>query len=143
MKCIKVRIDQLGRIRDSEILVSPLMVFSGESGLGKSYLALLCHYFFELLINTSRLNHFFVDNNIDFNILSKDFKDVGTALEIKKQDLEAWMAKDAILYLRYMLGYDGISGQIEITLPESVPDTMAFTYKNELTGRVSSSMFQY
>ena len=136
MKCIKVRIDQLGRIRDSEILVSPLMVFSGESGLGKSYLALLCHYFFELLINTSRLNHFFVDNNIDFNVLSKDFKDVGTALEIKKQDLEAWMAKDAILYLRYMLGYDGISGQIEITLPESVPDTMAFTYKKELTGLV-------
>lgn len=136
MKCIKVRIDQLGRIRDSEILVSPLMVFSGESGLGKSYLALLCHYFFELLINTSRLNHFFVDNNIDFNILSKDFKDVGTAMEIKKQDLETWMAKDAILYLRYMLGYDGISGQIEITLPESVPDTMAFTYKNELTGLV-------
>ena len=136
MKCIKVRIDQLGRIRDSEILVFPLMVFSGESGLGKSYLALLCHYFFELLINTSRLNHFFVDNNIDFNILSKDFKDVGTALEIKKQDLETWMAKDAILYLRYMLGYDGISGQIEITLPESVPDTMAFTYKNELTGLV-------
>ncbi len=136
MKCIKVRIDQLGRIRNSEILVSPLMVFSGESGLGKSYLALLCHYFFELLINTSRLNHFFVDNNIDFNILAKDFKDVGTALEIKKQDLEAWMAKDAILYLRYMLGYDGISGQIEITLPESVPDTMAFTYKNELTGLV-------
>ena len=136
MKCIKVRIDQLGRIRDSEILVSPLMVFSGESGLGKSYLALLCHYFFELLINTSRLNHFFVDNNIDFNVLSKDFKDAGTALEIKKQDLEAWMAKDAILYLRYMLGYDGIFGQIEITLPESVPDTMAFTYKNELTGLV-------
>ena len=87
MKCIKVRIDHLGRIRDSEILVSPLMVFSGESGLGKSYLALLCHYFFELLINTSRLNHFFVDNNIDFNVLSKDFKDVGTALEIKKQVL--------------------------------------------------------
>lgn len=136
MKCIKVRIDQLGRIWDSEILVSPLMVFSGESGLGKSYLALLCHYFFELLINTSRLNHFFVDNNIDFNVLSKDFKDAGTALEIKKQDLEAWMAKDAILYLRYMLGYDGISGQIEITLPESIPDTMAFTYKNELTGLV-------
>lgn len=136
MECIKVRIHQLGRIRDSEILVSPLMVFSGESGLGKSYLALLCHYFFELLINTSRLNHFFVDNNIDFNVLSQDFKDAGTALEIKKQDLEAWMAKDAILYLRYMLGYDGISGQIEITLPESVPDTMAFTYKKELTGLV-------
>lgn len=137
MKCIKVRIDQLGRVRDSEILVSPLMVFSGESGLGKSYLALLCHYFFELLINTSRLNHFFVDNNIDFNVLSKDFNDAGTALEIKKHDLEAWMAKDAILYLRYMLGYDGISGKIEITLPEIVPDILTFTYKQELTGLVN------
>ena len=137
MKCIKIRIDQLGRVRDSEILVSPLMVFSGESGLGKSYLALLCHYFFELLINTNRLNHFFADNNIDFNVLSKDFKDAGMALEIKKQDLEAWMAKDAILYLRYMLGYDGISGNIQITLPESVPDVMTFTYKKELTGLVN------
>lgn len=137
MKCIKVKINRLGRVRDSEILVSPLMVFSGESGLGKSYLALLCHYFFELLINTSRLNHFFVDNNIDFNVLSKDFKDAGTALEIKKQNLEAWMAKDAIFYLRYMLGYDGVSGDIKITLPETVPDVMTFTYKQELTGLVN------
>lgn len=137
MECIKVRIHQLGRIRDSEILVSPLMVFSGESGLGKSYLALLCHYFFELLISTSRLHHFFVDNNVDFNVLSKDFNDAGTAIEIKKQDLETWIAKDAILYLRYMLGYDGISGNIEITLPESVPDTMVITYKKELTGLVN------
>ena len=137
MECIKVRINQLGRVRDSEILVSPLMVFSGESGLGKSYLALLCHYFFELLINTSRLNHFFIDNNIDFNVLSKGFHDAGTALEIKKEDLEAWMAKDAILYLRYMLGYDGVSGNIEITLPETVPDVMIFTYKQELTGLVN------
>lgn len=137
MKCIKVRIDQLGRVRDSEITVSPLMVFSGESGLGKSYLALLCHYFFELLINTNRLNHFFVDNNIDFNVLSKDFHDAGKALEIKKDDLEAWMAKDAILYLRYMLGYDGISGHISISLPNSVPDVLTYTYKQELTGLVN------
>ena len=63
MNCIKVRVDQLGRIRDSEIWLSPLMVFSGESGLAKSYLALLCHYFFELLVNTNRLNHFFIDSN--------------------------------------------------------------------------------
>lgn len=138
MKCIKVRIAQLGRVRNSEILVSPLMVFSGESGLGKSYLALLCHYFFELLINTSRLNHFFADNNVDFNALSKNFADAGTALEIKKQDLEAWMAQDSIHYLRYMLGYDGVSGNIEITLPETVPDVMTFTYKQELTGLVDA-----
>lgn len=36
-----------------------------------------------------------------------------------------------------MLGYDEISGNIGITLPESVPDTMVFTYKKELTGLVN------
>ena len=46
------------------------------------------------------------------------------------------MAKDAILYLRYMLGYDGVSGNISITLPDTVPDTLTFTYKQELTGLV-------
>lgn len=137
MKYIKVKINQLGRVRDSEILISPLIVFSGESGLGKSYLALLCHYFFELLVNTKRLHHFFEDNHLDFNDISKDFKDTGTALNIKKQDLEAWMAKDAILYLRYMLGYDGVFGNIEITLPETIPDIMTYTYKQELTGLVN------
>ncbi len=138
MNCIKVKIDRLGRVRDSEILVSPLMVFSGESGLGKSYLASLCHYLFEVLINTNRLNHFFVENNIDFNVVSKDFNDSGTALEIKKRDLELWMAEDAISYLRYMLGYDGVSGKIEIALPDTVPDIMTFTYKKELTGLVDA-----
>lgn len=138
MNYIKVRVDQLGRIRDSEIQLSPLMVFSGESGLGKSYLALLCHYFFELLVNTNRLNLFFIDSDIDFNTVSKNFHDVGTALEIKKQDLEVWMAKDALLYLSYMLGYDDLSGKIKITLPDSFPDTMTFTYKQELTGLVNA-----
>ena len=75
--------------------------------------------FLELLVNTNSLNHFFIDSNIDFNTVSKNFHDVGTALEIKKQDLEVWMAKDALLYLSYMLGYDDLSGKIEITLPDS------------------------
>ena len=95
MECIKVRIHQLGRIRDSEILVSPLMVFSGESGLGKSYLALLCHYFFELLISTSRLHHFFVDNNVDFNVLSKIKKycDIIDKIIVEAQEKELEIQK--------------------------------------------------
>lgn len=138
MNCIKVWIERLGRIRDSEIRVSPLMVFSGESGLGKSYMALLCHYFFELMVNINRLNHFFTDNGIDFNAVSKDFKDSGTALEIKKQELETWMAKDAIHYLRYMLGHEGLDGEIRVTLPETFPETMTYMYKQELTGLVNA-----
>lgn len=138
MNGIKVKITQLGRVRDSEIIVSPFMVFSGESGLGKSYLALLCHYFFELMVNISRLNHFFIENGIDYNALSKDFDDMGNALTIKKADLEKWMAKDAILYLRYMLGHEGLQGSIDISLPKSFPDTLTYAYKKELTGLVDA-----
>lgn len=133
-----MKIEQLGRIRNSEILISPLMVFSGESGLGKSYLALLCHYFFELQVNSYRLNHFFLDKNIDFNVLSRDFHDKGTALQINKSDLEEWMEKDAIHYLRYMLGHDKLNGSIKITLPDTFPKIMSFEYKKELTGIVDS-----
>ncbi len=138
MKQIKIKINQLGRVQDSVIQVSPFMVFSGESGLGKSYVALLCHYFFELMVDDKRLNHYFVDNDIDFNAISKSFEDSGEALSISKKDLELWMAKDAVHYIQYMLGYDDINGDIEVSLPESFPHLLTFTYKKELTGLVDA-----
>ena len=41
---IEIQIEQLGPIRDSKIVLKPFMFFSGESGTGKSYTALLIHY---------------------------------------------------------------------------------------------------
>lgn len=38
---IRIIIDKLGPITDLEIVFKPFMVFTGESGLGKSYTALL------------------------------------------------------------------------------------------------------
>ncbi len=37
MKAIKIHINRLGIIKDSDITITPMMIFSGESGLGKSY----------------------------------------------------------------------------------------------------------
>lgn len=138
MNDIHIRIKQLGRVRDTEITLSPFMVFSGESGLGKSYLALLCHYFFEVMINVSRLNHYFLDKGIEYNALSRKFNDSGDALRITKSDLEKWMAKDSVLYLQYMLGRETLEGTIEISLPQSFPNTLTYTYKKELTGLVNA-----
>lgn len=59
MNDITIHIDRLGAIKDSEIRLNKLMIFSGESGLGKSYVAALCHYFFYLLLDTHRLSSFF------------------------------------------------------------------------------------
>lgn len=46
MQLLSFRIHKLGLIQETdEIRLNRLMIFSGESGLGKSYLAMLCHYF--------------------------------------------------------------------------------------------------
>ena len=47
MERIKVKINKLGRVANSSIEIAPMMIFSGESGMGKSYLAILAHYFWK------------------------------------------------------------------------------------------------
>lgn len=49
MEGITIHINRLGAIRDSVVKLKPIMIFSGESGLGKSYMAMLCHYVFIVL----------------------------------------------------------------------------------------------
>ena len=86
MRPIKIHINRLGLIRDADIELSPLMVFSGESGLGKSYVAILCHYFFHVLLNEKRLSSFiknqYASHSVDFFDQSQDIPDSGVALTL-------------------------------------------------------------
>ena len=66
MRSIKLIIRKLGPIRSSEIEIHPMMIFSGESGLGKSYLAILCHYFFEVMASRKRLAAFFEKQKLGY-----------------------------------------------------------------------------
>lgn len=137
METISVRIREFGRVRDSQLEVLPFVIFSGESGLGKSYMALLCHYFYEVLINSSRLTSFFEQQDCDYRRLSKDFHNEGIALEIQKNDLEKWLAEDAINYVGMMLGNSSLGGFIEVHLPQIIPSLLTFRFKEELTGLVN------
>lgn len=134
MEPIKVHIEKLGLIKDSDIVISPMMVFSGESGLGKSYLAILCHYFFFVWTSQKRLHQFFEGKGIDFSETSSGIPDAGTAYIMNRTDLEEWLATDAISYLRYMLGFDGLDAKISVSLPESISQKISFTFEQELMG---------
>lgn len=135
MENISVKITKLGKIRDSVIDVSQFVVFSGESGLGKSYLSLVCFYFFNLLTDDERLNEFFVGRGYSYNELIRPLgNDSGSALMIRKRDLELWMSQDIIKYLNYMLGYDDLKGEIDVCLPEVIPDEIQFDYRKEFLG---------
>lgn len=91
---VKVRINKLGRVANSSIEVAPMMIFSGESGMGKSYLALLSHYFYDVLIlseRVKRLENLFVEYGYDYKEMEKSFQDTGVALTLSKKQIEQWM----------------------------------------------------
>ena len=138
MRPIKIHINHLGLIRDADIELSPLMVFSGESGLGKSYVAILCHYFFHVLLNEKRLSSFiknqYASQSVDFFAPSQDIPDRGDALTFSKSELENWLAKDSINYLGYMLGCGELNADISVQLPDVIGSDITFTYERELVG---------
>ena len=140
MKSIKLHINKLGLVRDADLEITPMMVFSGESGLGKSFLAILCHYFFYVWLDSksTRLDTFFKSfqdkRGINFFDENNSLPDSGEALSITKQELEEWLSKDAISYLGYMIGHDTIKGEIKVTLPESIPSTISFNFEQEMIG---------
>ena len=141
MERIKVKINKLGRVANSSIEIAPLMIFSGESGMGKSYLALLAHYFYDVLIlsdRVKRLEGFFVEYGYDYSVMVKGFQEAGEALSVSKQQLEQWMAKDAISYLRFMLNSDKLEGDIEVALPSTVAENMPINYNVTQAGLVNS-----
>lgn len=134
MEKIKIEIEHLGSIRDSEIELSPVMIFSGESGLGKSYLAILCHYFFEVLVNNARINSFIREQGLNFSMMKQSLNGTGEAFSLSKSELENWLSKDVVQYLRYMLNNDTMSVSVRISLPSAIEDSIAIGVEEEIIG---------
>ena len=129
MKSIKLTIRKLGPIRNSEIEIMPFMIFSGESGLGKSYLAILCHYFFDVMSSPKRFNALFQKMNVGMENDKSHLSEEGIAFTLKKTDLEKWFATDVVDYLKYMLGNATFDADIMVSLPQSFPKKIPFTCK--------------
>ena len=135
MKKLEFKINQLGAIRNSSIKIKPLMVLSGESGLGKSYAAFLIHYIYYLLSDSNdRLKGFFVYyKKYDFDSIFANATSGNTILTISKKEFLEWINKDAITYIGYLIGNDDLQGDIEISFPCDYED-FEFTYTEELGG---------
>lgn len=139
MESIKLHINKLGLVRNADIIITPLMVFSGESGLGKSYVAVLCHYFFYVWLNPKRLDSFFYKKladkkGLDLLTSQQHTPEKGVALTITKAELQDWLSKDAVSYLAYMFGNEGMAADIEVELPNVFPDNIKFFFERELMG---------
>lgn len=130
IKPIKIHISSLGPIRDAELEITDLMIFSGESGLGKSYLAILSHYFFEVMLDGSRLEKFLREQGVEWTVVRESLgPDAGEVVTINRDDLEKWMARDAVDYMRYMLGNENMTADISVSFPDTFPESFTVTYE--------------
>ena len=130
MNRITLKINELGPIRNSEITVTPLVILSGESGLGKSYTAFLIFYVYNLLLDSR------IDSFVEKHILplSKQAKEANQrSFSIPTKELFDWINKDAVEYLGYLIGQDSLKGDIKIEFPYS-KDFLTFTITDELSG---------
>ena len=115
---IKILINQIGRIRDAEIEVKPFMVFTGDSGLGKSYTAFLVDYLYNVI--ASDRVRFFVREKM--KSMSVEKQDRGFAFRFG--ELREWMKNDVSQYLGYLLGNDAFNCDVEFAL--ELPDETIF-----------------
>ena len=150
MNDISIHIDTLGPIKNAKIDIRPLMLFTGESGLGKSYLACLANYTYAVLaFGNSRLMEFF--NNIDFTKLLEGKKSGHVIYTLQVSELFEWINNDAINYISYMVGNPALTGKIDIKWPFD-EEQIVFTYHELINGldnheqvvyRISSKNFKY
>lgn len=99
---IRIIIDKLGPITDSEIVFKPFMVFTGESGLGKSYTALLWYNLITSL-TPMRLQEF---------ITKKMNGSVKEELTFKFKDFRMWLNQNTAAFLGYLLGNNNFDCQV-------------------------------
>ena len=133
MKPIKLIINELGAIRKSSIEIKPLMVLSGESGLGKSYLAILVHYVYKFLTEL-RLQGFFLEKKWDYESLSQANSESGQ-ISFNTSSVISWINKDVNEYMKTTIGNPQLKIDVKIELPIESRN-LSLSYRTEMMGLV-------
>lgn len=126
---ITITINRLGPIIDSTLELKPFMVFSGHSGLGKSYTAMLVHYVYKLLTDFS-LKEFFISQDKKLNTLKAGLAEPneGLLFQFALADFEDWVNSSCVAYLGEMLGYSGFTADVQVHFT-GMPAKYTYYYK--------------
>lgn len=99
MKKIEIIINEFGPLSNQTITLAPFMIFTGKSGLGKSYANYLTYYFFSSFTE-GRLKDF-VENKIKKNRTDQQFT-------ITEDELRQWLNSGVEEFMRDFLGNDNL-----------------------------------
>lgn len=138
---ISISIENFGPIKGPHtIYLNQLMIFSGPSGVGKSYLAMLTHYVYRLVAHPHELLRFFENKKIDFDLLKRDATEERPLIcKINTEDLSQWIDSRALAYMRNMLGNSNFQAKIHINFP-NLPESLSFLYSRSVVMSDASTM---
>lgn len=138
---ISISIENFGPIKGPHtIYLNQLMIFSGPSGVGKSYLAMLTHYVYRLVSHPHELLRFFESKKVDFDLLKRDAtEETPLICKISTEELSQWVDNRALAYMRNMLGNPSFQAKIHINFPD-LPESLSFIYSRSVVMSDTSTM---
>lgn len=102
MRQISIHIEELGPIKDADIELAQLMLFTGASNLGKSYTNFLAYYVFSTFANNRIYK--FISNKIDGRLK----QNANFNFVLKLSEICVWMSEDVKDFFKNLLGYNDI-----------------------------------
>lgn len=109
---IQFKIHKLGALRDTFFEYKPFMVFSGDSGLGKSYAAFLSYYFVNTLMGEFALVPFIEE------VSGKKASEINQldsfTMTISLKQYKDWLNRNAPRFIGYLIGNGVMEADVEI-----------------------------
>lgn len=123
MKKIEIIINEFGPLSNQTITLAPFMIFTGKSGLGKSYANYLTYYFFSSFTE-GRLQGL-VENKIKKNRTDQQFT-------ITEDELRQWLNNGVEEFMRDFLGDDSLTCNVNFSFSLGENKQLNISYTKEL-----------
>lgn len=130
MKKIEIIINEFGPLSNQTITLAPFMIFTGKSGLGKSYANYLTYYFFSSFTE-GRLKGL-VENKIKKNRTDQQFT-------ITEDELRQWLNNGVQEFMRDFLGDDSLTCQVNFSFSLGKDKQLNISYTEEELNKESQN----
>lgn len=115
MKKVKLHIKELGPIKNSVVELAPLMVFTGASGLGKSYVNFLSYYVYDQFANKQLLDF------LGSKVKGKEWKNGKLSFSFSMSSLGTYLAKYATPFMRELLNHPKLVCDVSFEFGDDMP----------------------
>lgn len=135
MKKVVININELGPVKEQVIELKPVMLFTGESGLGKSYVNFLAYYLF-YVFSSERMYDFLLEKiGVDVND-KKEF-----SISLHTSELIDWLQNDVKKFFIYLYNYDCFRCDVKFTF-KGVEDILNIKY-SQVENKKNSEFFVF